>query len=95
MVHELNPSAPRFCTTRGDLNPPFVFDVDERSSPAARDRVALNISAGQKASFTHPSHSQSGIWCRTLPILRPLDREKFLESGSGIALFDFPDQGFD
>lgn len=68
-VRAINPTAPQFCTMDGDLNPAYVFDLDDRpgTGPAGN------------AAHTHSTHVTSGLWSRTVP-LAPLDRRAFLEA---------------
>jgi G3E family GTPase len=52
-VQEINPRAPQFCTTQGDLNPGLIFDADDsagldlkRKKSGARIRAASHAFRG-------------------------------------------------
>ena len=63
-VREINPRAPVFRTSHGDLNPALVFDTD--------------VSRPREASSAHATHADAGLWSRTVMLPFPLDRETFL-----------------
>jgi G3E family GTPase len=91
-VQAINPGAPLFGTVNGDLNPAFVFDVDERPSPGS-------VRTAQIPSQIHATHSHSGLWSKTLTLPRPLDRNAFLAAVAALppsifrvkGLIDFTD----
>jgi G3E family GTPase len=91
-VQAINPGAPLFGTVNGDLNPAFVFDVDERPSPGS-------VRTARIPSHVHATHSRSGLWSRTLPLPQPLDRTAFLDAVAALppsifrvkGLIDFTD----
>jgi G3E family GTPase len=72
-LQEINPRAVVFTTTRGNLNPAFIFDMDVQG----RGKDALPVTPGAKIPIHH-SHVHDGLQCETLEIPGPLDREKFL-----------------
>jgi len=73
-VQEINPRAPQFCTTQGDLNPALIFDADDS---AGLDRNRKKSGAG---FVLHPTHSEAGLWSKSLRLPRALDREKFMQA---------------
>ena len=72
-LQEINPRAVVFTTTRGNLNPSFIFDMDVQG----RGKDALPVTPGGHIPIHH-SHVHDGLRCETLEIPGPLDREKFL-----------------
>ncbi len=74
-LREINPRAVVFLTTRGDLNPALIFDMDDRG----RGKDAWPVTAGAHFPIRH-SHVHDGLRCETLEIPGPLDREKFLSA---------------
>jgi G3E family GTPase len=79
-VHEINPKAPQFCTTQGDLNPALIFDADDS---AGLDPLRKKSAAGpmpQEESSIHPTHAAAGLWSKSLRLPRALDREKFMQA---------------
>jgi G3E family GTPase len=77
-VREINPDAPLFFTTHGDLNPALIFDADETEASAVRKTAV--IPAYQDIPAVHPSHGQDGLWCRSLRLARKLDRDAFMQA---------------
>lgn len=77
-VREINPDAPMFFTTHGDLNPALIFDADEPDALAVRKTAV--IPAYQDIPALHPSHAQDGLWCRSLRLPCKLDRAKFMQT---------------
>jgi G3E family GTPase len=79
-VQEINPRAPQFCTTQGDLNPGLIFDADDS---AGFDLNRKKIAAGselREVSVMHPTHAAAGLWSKSLRLPRALDREKFMQA---------------
>jgi len=77
-VHEINPRAPLFCTSRGDLNPALIFDMD---APAGLDAIEQTSAAGpmlQAVSSIHPTHAEAGLWSKSRQLSHALDRGKFM-----------------
>ncbi len=68
-IREINPGAPLFCTSRGDLNPALIFDAEDSPGTGARE-----------LSTVHPVHAEAGLWSKSLRLPRPLEREKFLQA---------------
>jgi G3E family GTPase len=77
-LKDLNPNAPIFPTTRGDLNPALIFDVDGRLG--SKERKSPGASVNPDEWFRHPSHSQDGLWSRSLDLPHTVDRSKFEET---------------
>ena len=77
-VREINPRAPVFRTSQGDLNPALVFDADDSSRPDKDGDGTAGSSASLAASHAHTTHADAGLWSRTLRLPHPLDRETFL-----------------
>ena len=96
-VREINPDAPLFFTTHGDLNPALIFDADETEASAVRKTAV--IPAYQEIPAVHPSHGQDGLWCRSLRLARKLDRDAFMQAVAALprsifrlkGLIDFAD----
>jgi G3E family GTPase len=79
-VREINPRAPQFCTTQGDLNPALIFDADDS---AGLDPTREKSAAGpvrQEVSPMHPTHVEAGLWFKSMRLHRALDREKFMQA---------------
>jgi G3E family GTPase len=79
-IQRINPRAPQFCTTWGDLNPAFIFDADDS---AGLDPLRKKSAAGpmlQEVSSIHPTHAEVGLWSKSLRLPRALDREKFMQA---------------
>jgi len=74
-LQEINPRAAVFMTTRGDLNPAFIFDMDV----LWRGKDALPVITGTSFPIHH-THVHDELRCETLEIPGPLDREKFLSA---------------
>jgi len=73
-VQEINPRAPQFCTTQGDLNPGLIFDADDSAGLDLRRKKS-------GAGFVlHPTHSEAGLWSKSLRLPRALNREKFMQT---------------
>ena len=53
-VQEINPRAPQFCTTQGDLNPALIFDADDSAG------LDLNRKKPGAGFVLHPTHSERG-----------------------------------
>ena len=53
-VQEINPRAPQFCTTQGDLNPALIFDADDSAG------LDLNRKKPGAGFVLHPTHSDGG-----------------------------------
>lgn len=96
-VREINPDAPLFFTTHGDLNPALIFDADETEASAVRKTAV--IPAYRDIPAVHPSHGQDGLWCRSLRLARKLDRDAFMQAVAALprsifrlkGLIDFAD----
>ena len=73
-VQEINPRAPQFCTTQGDLNPALIFDADDSAG------LDLNGKKSGAGFVLHPTHSEAGLWSKSLRLPRALDREKFMQA---------------
>ena len=73
-VQEINPRAPQFCTTQGDLNPALIFDADDSAG------LDLNRKKPGAGFVLHPTHSEAGLWSKSLRLPRALDREKFMQA---------------
>ncbi len=73
-VQEINPRAPQFCTTQGDLNPGLIFDADDS---AGLDLKRKKSGAG---FVLHSTHSEAGLWSKSLRLPRALNREKFMQT---------------
>ena len=71
-IQKINPRAPQFCTTQGDLNPTLIFGAD--------DSAGLDLNKKKFAAGPHPTHSEAGLWSKSLRIPRALDREKFMQA---------------
>jgi G3E family GTPase len=70
-LREINPRAPLFLTTKGDLNPAFILELDDR--PA-------HPMPGQPTASLHSSHLHDGLWSQSIRLDRPLDRDSFLKA---------------
>jgi G3E family GTPase len=78
-VQEINPRAPQFCTTQGDLNPALIFDADDSTG---LDPIRKKFGVGsvlQEVSLMHPTHAETGLWSKSLRLHSALDREKFMQ----------------
>jgi G3E family GTPase len=73
-LQEINPRAPQFCTTQGDLNPALIFDADDSAG------LDLNRKKPAAGSMLHPTHSEVGLWSKSLRLSCALDREKFMQA---------------
>jgi G3E family GTPase len=71
----INPRAVVFTTTRGDLNPAFILDMED----PWRGKNALPVTPGAQFPIHH-SHVHDELRCETLEIPRPLNREEFLSA---------------
>jgi G3E family GTPase len=73
-LQDINPKAVVFMTTRGDLNPAMIFDME--------DQWEKNTSLVLKGSRfpVHSSHVHDGLLCKTLEIKNPLNRKEFLSA---------------
>lgn len=78
-VQQINPRAPVFGTTRGDLNPALIFDADDSAGLGSDGTKAAAGSVPPEASAGHVTHSEAGLWSRSLRLARPLDRGKFTQ----------------
>jgi G3E family GTPase len=63
-------------TTQGDLNPALIFDVEDR---LVEKKNASPVLTGLKFPI-HTSHVHDGLWCKTLSIPGPLNRNDFLSA---------------
>jgi G3E family GTPase len=72
-VQEINPRAPQFCTTQGDLNPGLIFDADDSG-------LDLNRKKSGAGFVPHPTHSEAGLWSKSQRLPNALDREKFIRA---------------
>lgn len=70
-LRRLNPRAPLFAATNGDLNPALVLQLDDRARIISRD---------QTTAVPHPSHLHDGLWVKTITLPEPVQRENFLEA---------------
>jgi G3E family GTPase len=70
-LREINPKAPLFPTTNGDLNPAFILEVEDRPAHPL---------PGQPTAPLHSSHLHDGLWSKSIRLGRPLDRELFLKA---------------
>jgi G3E family GTPase len=77
-VREINPRAPQFCTTQGDLNPALIFDADDGVGYASIGNMSAVGATPHGASPLHPTHAEAGLWSKSLRLPRALDREKFM-----------------
>lgn len=68
-LRQINPRAPLFLTTRGDLNPALVFEVADRHSEA--------LIKGQ-AGTHHSSDHREGLWVENIGFAHAIDRTEFL-----------------
>jgi len=78
-IHEqlrnINPPAIVFTTIRGDLNPSLIFDTGNPLDEKEKLRAGLGSELPVFGVHVH-----DGLWCKTLDIPRPLDREQFLSA---------------
>jgi G3E family GTPase len=79
-VQEINPRAPLFCTTQGDLNPGLIFDADDSAGFDIDTKKPAMGSVLQEVSGMHPTHAAAGLWSKSLRLPRALDREKFMQA---------------
>jgi G3E family GTPase len=79
-VQEINPRAPLFCTTQGDLNPGLIFDADDSVGFDLNKKKSTLGSVLQEVSVMHPTHAAAGLWSKSLRLPRALDREKFMQA---------------
>jgi len=77
-LEDLNPNAPIFPTTMGDLNPAQIFDVDDRQASA--ESKSSEHSADQNERSRHLAHANGGLWSRSLLLPPAVDRSQFLEA---------------
>jgi len=75
LLQEINPRAVLFLTTRGDLNPAFILDIEVSS----RGENAWPATPGARLPIHH-SHVHDDLRCETLEIPGPLNRRKFLSA---------------
>ena len=73
LLREINPEAVVFTTTRGNLNPALIFDMEDQW----RGEKVFPITGGSSRSVHH-SHDHDELRCKTLIIPKPLNREEFL-----------------
>jgi G3E family GTPase len=78
-VQQINPRAPVFCTTHGDLNPALIFDADDSSGPGPGAMKSAPGSMLLDASAGHATHAGAGLWARSLRLSHALDRGKFTQ----------------
>jgi G3E family GTPase len=71
-VRRLNPRAPVFQTTRGDIPPALVYDVE---AVGARKKTPHIPSAD-----IFSTHSDQGLWVKTLHFEQPLVRSEFMQA---------------
>jgi G3E family GTPase len=98
-VQQINPRAPVFCTTHGDLNPALIFDADESSGPGPGGKKTGARSAIREVLPGHTTHAEAGLWSRSLRLSGPLDRQKFTQAVASLppsvfrakGLIDFTD----
>jgi G3E family GTPase len=74
-LQDINPRAVVFMTTRGDLNPAFILDMED----PWRGENAVPVTAGAQFPIYH-SHVHDKLRCETLSIPRPLNRQEFLSA---------------
>ena len=74
-LQEINPKAVVFMTTRGNLNPAFIFDMEDQWD----EKHALPVTAGSNFPV-HRSHVHDELRCKTLVIPEPLNRKEFLSA---------------
>jgi G3E family GTPase len=93
-LQQINPRAPLFCTTQGDLNPAMIFDAESdaaATSDAAemphepcvegpKSHAAPRAGGHPTSRPRHPAHAQSGVWARSLRFSHPIDRGAFLQA---------------
>ena len=79
-VQEINPRAPQFCTSQGDLNPGLIFDADDSAGFDLNKKKSAAGSVLQEVSVMHPTHAEAGLWSKSLRLPRALDREKFMQA---------------
>ena len=75
-LRQLNPRAPILCTTRGDVNPALIYDIDGPDGGHARPAVA--------GTRCIPDHTRQGMWTRTVRLDRPLAQSEFLRAVEGL-----------
>lgn len=103
-VRQINPRAPVFRTSHGDLNPALVFDADDSPRADAGGKGSPGGCApreGGAAHAAHATHAEAGIWSRSLRLPGPLDRGRFLQAVESLpasvfrakGLLDFADTG--
>jgi len=100
-VRQINPRAPVFCTTYGDLNPALIFDADDSAGPGLGGMKTAAGSAPPEASAGHATHAEMGLWSRSLRLSGALDRQKFTQAVASLppsvfrakGLVDFTDSG--
>jgi G3E family GTPase len=98
-IREINPGAPLFRTTHGDLNPALVFDAGDPAGPGPGGEESATESGTREVSTMHPAHAEAGIWSRTLRLPDALDRGRFLQTVASLpasifrvkGLIDFTD----
>ncbi|MGE5255461.1 MAG: CobW family GTP-binding protein, partial [Hyphomicrobiales bacterium] len=76
-VRQINPRAPVFCTTQGDLNPALIFDADDSAGFGSGVMRAAESSMRPKDVAGHATHAEAGLWAQSLRFTGALDREKF------------------
>jgi G3E family GTPase len=79
-VQDINPRAPQFCTTQGDLNPALIFDADDSAGTDPNRKKSGVGSLPQAISSVHPTHIEAGVWFKSMRLHRALDREKFMQA---------------
>lgn len=70
-LRQINPRAPLFLTTHGDLNPALLFEV--------ADRQPQSLIEGQEGSH-HSSDHRDGLWVENIGLAQALDRTAFLKA---------------
>jgi G3E family GTPase len=75
-LRRLNPRAPIFCTTRGDVHPALIYDLE--GAGGGRTRPGTCNGSGT------PDHAGQGMWTRTVRLDRPLAHSDFLRAVDGL-----------
>jgi len=87
-LKKINPRAIIFTTIRGDLNPSLIFDTGSPLDEKEKSRATLGA---ELPVFN--VHARDGLWCKTLAVPRPLDREQFLSAIESMPLTVFRVKG--
>jgi G3E family GTPase len=70
-LRRVNPHAPIFTTTKGEIHPSLICEVDPHRERATSDPAGLG-------SLTRrPTHCDEGIWSHTIALSRPLTQADF------------------